>query len=224
MQNNRQDNVISDVKPMYIRNREVSYENDEMLVFPGGNEFRNFDTKSLRYQTEFIRNIDFHGGVYHVELHHSRPREFSRYFSHQDINGRFLIRNEEGRDAAIDADYLMVYFTLQREKPFDNGNVYVLGALADWDFQSRNRMSYNPSGKAYELTMLLKQGYYNYKFAFLEDGSPEADATIIEGSFHEAENDYLILVYHRQPGSRFDRLVGTQQINSRLIRRSGNKF
>jgi hypothetical protein len=224
MQNNRQDNVISDVKPMYIRNREVSYENDEMLVFPGGNEFRNFDTKSLRYQTEFIRNIDFHGGVYHVELHHSRPREFSRYFSHQDINGRFLIRNEEGRDAAIDADYLMVYFTLQREKPFENGNVYVLGALADWDFQSRNRMSYNPSGKAYELTMLLKQGYYNYKFAFLEDGSPEADATIIEGSFHEAENDYLILVYHRQPGSRFDRLVGTQQINSRLIRRSGNKF
>jgi hypothetical protein len=45
-----------------------------------------------------------------------------------------------------------------------------------------------------------------------------ADASIFEGNHYETENDYFIMVYHRPPGSRFDRLVGTQQINSTGIR------
>jgi hypothetical protein len=215
MQNNRHDKSIADIKPMHIRSSEVSYEDDERLVFDGNNEFRNFDTRSLRYQTEFIRNIDFSGGLYHVELHPSPSRGYARYFSHNDINGRFLIRNEEGRDPAIDADYLMVYFTLPWKDPFDNGNVYIMGALTDWQFYNWNMMYYNHENQSYELTMLLKQGYYNYSFVFLEDGAPMADATIFEGNFYETENDYLVMVYHRAPGSRFDRLVGTRQINSR---------
>ncbi len=218
MQNNRNDKRIADIKPMHIRSRETAYEHDERLVFQAGNEFRNFDTKSLRYQTEFIRNIDFFGGMHHVELHPSRSREYGRYFSHHDINGRFLIRNEEGRDPSVDADYVMVYFTLPWNEPFDNGNVYVLGALSDWNFYDWNMMSYNHAARAYELTMLLKQGYYNYQFVFLKDGESVADASIFEGNHYETENDYFIMVYHRPPGSRYDRLVGTLQINSTGIR------
>jgi hypothetical protein len=214
MQNNRYDNSISDIKPMHIRNNEVSYEDDERLVFDGLNEFRNFDTRSLRYQTEFIKNIDFSGGLYHVELHPSPSRGYARYFSYNDINGRFLIRNDEGRDPAIDADYLMVYFTLPWKTPFDNGNVYIMGALTDWQFYDWSMMYYNPANQSYELAMLLKQGYYNYSIVFLEEGSSKADATVFEGNFYETENDYLIMVYHRAPGTRFDRLVGTRKINS----------
>ena len=215
IQNGRYDMAVSDIKPMYIRSMEVVYEDDERLVFPGGNEFRNFDTKNLRYRTEFIRNIDFSGGMYHVELHPARSREYARYFSHQDINGRYLIRNEEGRNPSVDADYVMVYFTLPWNEPLHNGNVYVLGALSDWNFYGMNQMSYNHSARAYELTMLLKQGYYNYQFAFVEEGEKTADASVFEGNFRETENEYFIAVYHRQPGSRFDRLVGTMHINSR---------
>ncbi len=215
MQNGRKDKSLSDIKPMYIRSREVVYEDDEKLVFQAGNEFRNFDTKNIRYQTEFIRNIDFADGLYHVELHPSRSREYTRYFSHHDINGKFLIRNEEGRNPSVDADYVMVYFTLPWDVPFDNGDVYVIGELSDWNFHENNQMTYNHSRKAYELTMLLKQGYYNYQFAFLEEGASVANTSIFEGDFRETENDYLIMVYHRAPGSRFDRLVGTKRINSR---------
>ncbi len=215
MQNGRTDNSLIGITPMFIRAREIVYEHEEKLVFPAGNEFRNFDTKSLRYQTEFIRNIEFSGGINHVELQTSHSRHYSRYFSHHDINGRYLIRNEEGRDPSIDADYVMVWFTLPWDVPFDNGNVYLLGELSDWNFYHWNMMEYNHDTRAYELGMLLKQGYYNYQFAFLEDGASTADLTFFEGNFFETENDYFIKVYHRPPGSRFDRLVGTLRVNSR---------
>ncbi|TVR73958.1 MAG: DUF5103 domain-containing protein [Marinilabiliales bacterium] len=215
MQNGRQDNMTGPLQPMYVRDREIVYEHEEELVFPAGNEYRNFDTKSTRYLTEFIRSVEFSGGINHVELHPSPSRQYGRYFAHHDINGRFLIRNEEGRSPSYDADYLMVWFTLPWETPFDNGNVYVLGALSDWNFYPWNRMQYNFDTRAYELGMLLKQGYYNYKFVFREYGPGTADATLFEGNFFETENDYLIMVYHRPPGSRYDRLVGTMQINSR---------
>lgn len=215
MQNGRMDNMVTGLKPLYIRHREIIYEDDELLVFSAGNEFRNFDIKSLRYQTEFIRDIEYIEGINHAELYPASPRQYGRYFSHHDINGRYLIRNEEGRNPSVDADYLSVYFSVPWDVPFDNGNVYVVGELSNWGFSERNRMSYNYDARAYELTMLLKQGYYNYQIAFLEDGSTLADATFFEGNFFETENDYFILVYHRPPGSRFDRLVGTRRINSR---------
>lgn len=33
-----------------------------------------------------------------------------------------------------------------------------------------------------------------------------------EGNFYETENEYLILVYHRAFGERYDRLIGMQQV------------
>jgi hypothetical protein len=215
MQNGRKDTEITSLKPTFIRPGEIVYEHEQKMIFSGGNEFRNFDTKSLRYLTESLKNIDFSGGFNHIELHPSQSRQFTRYFSQHDINGRYLIRNEEGRNHSIDADYVMVYFTLPWELPVDNGNVYVLGALSDWNFYSYNEMIYNHESRAYELSMLLKQGYYNYHYVYRQDGIPVADATLFEGNFFETENDYFIMVYHRPPGSRYDRLVGTRQVNSR---------
>jgi hypothetical protein len=214
MQNGRHDNSLNRLKPIFVRPGEAVYEHEEM-IFPGGNEFRNFDIKNLRYRTEFIRAINFSGGLNHVELHPSQSRQFSRYFFHHDINGRFLVRNEAGRDPSVDADYVMVNFTLHWDVPFDDGDVYVFGDLSDWNFYDWNRMVYNYSSKAYELELLLKQGYYNYQYVFREHGSDAADATMLEGNFFETENDYFIMVYHRRPGSRYDRLVGTKQVNSR---------
>ncbi len=214
MQNGRQDKAVTGIKPMYIRNREIVYEHDQVLVFPAGNEFRNFDTKSLRYTTEFIRSIDFDGNLYNILLHPSRSRQYARYFYQHDINGRFLIRNEEGRNPPVDADYVLVHFTIPWDVPYDNGNVYVLGALSDWNFYDWNRMEYDFSSKAYKLTMLLKQGYYNYHYVFLEDDASVADAYPFEGNFYETNNDYFITVYHRPPGGRYDLLVGTMQIGT----------
>ena len=62
---------------------------------------------------------------------------------------------------------------------------------------------------------ILKQGFYNYQFAFVHDNVPKVvDLTEIEGDSYETENEYHILVYYRPFGSRYDQLVAVQQLNS----------
>jgi hypothetical protein len=75
-------------------------------------------------------------------------------------------------------------------------------------------MDYVAQDGAYLKTLLLKQGVYNYRYLFLPSGSDRFDPDEIEGSHFETENEYLILFYHRPPGSRFDRLLGHQVIHS----------
>jgi len=62
--------------------------------------------------------------------------------------------------------------------------------------------------------MLLKQGYYNYEYAYLRDGSADGTASIFEGSHYETENDYLVFIYYRNPQERYDRLLGMSIANT----------
>ena len=48
-----------------------------------------------------------------------------------------------------------------------------------------------------------EQGYYSYEF-IQQDGLTQRTM----GSFCETENEYEVLVYYRQQGSRYDRLAG----------------
>ena len=75
-------------------------------------------------------------------------------------------------------------------------------------------MIYNFDLNAYEAKILLKQGYYNYEYVFLENMSKTGDATFLEGSYWETKNEYTIFVYHRQPGDSYDQLVGVGFVNS----------
>jgi hypothetical protein len=60
----------------------------------------------------------------------------------------------------------------------------------------------------------MKQGYYNYEYAFLKDGTTDGTASYFEGSHYETENDYMILIYYRNPQDRYDRLMGMGMANS----------
>ena len=64
----------------------------------------------------------------------------------------------------------------------------------------------------YEGTMLLKEGYYNYQYMYIPSGSTEGSLSQIEGSFYQTENEYTVLVYYTQKGSRYDRLVGYRNL------------
>ena len=213
-QNNRWNLAITDLKPLFYREGVLEYTDQSKNLFPGGNEYRYFDMKSLRYQTEFIKNIEFVHPYYHVELFPDKPRSGKVYFYNEDINGRYFIDIQESKNKDTDADYVYVHFTLPYDAPLDNGQVYVFGALTNWEVGNSNMMEYNFEKKAYELTMLLKQGYYNYEYIFVTDGSSVLDAFFFEGSHYEAENDYVIYAYYRTTNSRYDRLVGYQIINS----------
>jgi hypothetical protein len=75
-------------------------------------------------------------------------------------------------------------------------------------------MTYNQEKGMYQLDLLVKQGYYNYQYVFVPKGTSDTDEKYFEGSFYETENDYMILVYHRPYGARYDRLVGVKVFNS----------
>lgn len=216
MQNNRWDNAIRNLKPLYIRERVLDYDYNRENVFPAGNEFRYFDNRTNRMNGENVIATDFYRPYYHKTLKTDEVRANKKFFSYREMNGMYLVesQDQEVRDFDTECDYTFVHFTLPIDAPLIGGSVNVFGALTSWNANKGNEMTYNFDRGEYELTLLLKQGYYNYMYVYVPQGSTVADHTNIEGSFWETDNDYQIMVYYRDLAGRFDRLVGYAQLNS----------
>jgi len=216
LQNGRPDRAKMNLNPDFVGNGRLEYNSlSDKTLFPGGNEFRFFDIKTVRQKRQNVRAIEFFTGNYHVFLLPSEDREFRQYFSSDDFNGKYWIAMEESDTPDRDADYVYVYFTLPVSAEIRGGSVYVAGAFSDWSCDSRNRMTYNPSKGCYETVLFLKQGWYNYEYVFAADGSDQPSGVKFEGSHYETENDYLILTYFRDPAQRYDRLTGAAVVNTR---------
>jgi hypothetical protein len=213
-QNNRWNMSIRNLKPLFIRDDVLDYDHQSGNIFKGGNEYRYFDIKSMRYQAEMVRDIRYQPPYYHVYLVPDKPRYQGHYFYQQDLNGRYYVEVQEGVKRHTESDYVHVHFTLPMEVPMIDGKLYVNGALSNWQCNETNRMTYDFDSKSYKLDLLLKQGYYNYEYVYIKDGSRFPDATVIEGSYYETENDYVVYVYLHTNTSRYDRLIGYQILNS----------
>ena len=215
LQNGRWNNAKRNLKPDFLGDNELRYTTlSEKNIFRGGNEFRYFDIRSIRYLSEFIQRIDYIAPGYNVLLYPSENREFKPYFYRQDFNGKYYIAVQEGRNQDIEADYLRVYFTLPSQYRITGGEMYVSGALNDWNFDTNNKMFYNIDNEAYECSMLLKQGWYDFEYVYLRDGDTQGVATLFEGSHYETENDYSTIIYYRNPRERYDRVLGAQTFNT----------
>jgi len=212
-QNGLWDMGIGPLHPYMVNPGELIYDFHEENIFPGGNEFRFFDTKNTRTPSYYVQTIDFIDPWFHFQLKPDKPNPSHIYLSGEDINGRYHIVSEGGSEPAVDADYVFVHFRLDISYPMD-GSVYIAGALTGWQFNDLNRMEYIEAEGAYMKSLLLKQGVYNYRYLFLPALSDQFDVDEIEGSFYETENEYLVLFYHRPPGTRYDRLLGHQIVHS----------
>uniref|UniRef100_UPI003217E490 type IX secretion system plug protein n=1 Tax=uncultured Draconibacterium sp. TaxID=1573823 RepID=UPI003217E490 len=221
MQNYRWDNAVRGLKPLYVRNQELDYNYSREIVFKAGNEFRYFDNRTNRMNGENVLATDFHRPYFHKTLKTDEIRSNKKFFSYKEMNGKYSIesQDQEVRDAETECDYTFVHFTLQMDAPLLGGTVNVFGALSNWNANKSNEMTYNFNTASYELTMLLKQGYYNFQYVYVPEGSTVADLANLEGSFWETENDYQIFVYYRDLAGRFDRLVGYRLLNS-VVNRS----
>jgi hypothetical protein len=214
IQNGRWDNMIKNIQPRNIIGNEYNYSLVDELAFPAGNEFRYLDMKTLKYNTDRMQSLQYTVKGYQVYVMTDMPRNKGNYIYLEDIDGRRLIAANDTRDPYSEGDYAWVHFLLPYYPPLAEGNLYVFGALSDWQFNPSNLMHYNFGQRAYEAKLFLKQGYYNYAYAFLENNSQVGDLTFIEGSYWETGNEYAIFVYYRQPGDFYDRLVGLGFLNS----------
>ncbi len=215
-QNNRWDNAVNDIKPTFVEPTKLTYSLDDKTTFNGGNEFRYFDTRSLRTYTERVNTI-YRDSVskYHIELKTDELRTFKNYSFYSDINGGYLIKNKDMTgNPDVEADYAWVHFFFPYDNALSEGNFYILGRLTEWKTNKTNRLTYNYKKLGYECKLFLKQGYYNYSYVFLSDNKKGGDETLTEGNHWETENDYTIYVYHRQRGTYYDQLISVKRLNS----------
>lgn len=217
MQNYRWDNAITGLKPKFINGSLLDYNYEGVNVFDGNNEYRNFDAKSMNFNSINIYKMqyDTEDKLMHVYLYNEEPRSYKKYSSQPDINGNFLIKRDESTDSETDANYVKVHFTLKYDSPVEGGNLYLFGKFTDWSFKEPFKMKYDEKNKCYRQSILLKQGYYNYMYCFVKDGSKnKGDLSVVEGTHYETENDYTVLVYYRNPMNNFDELIGIKTTNS----------
>jgi hypothetical protein len=170
------------------------------------------DFRSLNYPGQNTGRLDRGKRPFNLSVLTDKSREGQAYAQYPDLNGNFIIENQDFRDAAVSSDYLFVTFTLATT-PVD-GNVYLLGALNNWTKSSESKMVYNKTRNVYENTQLLKQGFYNYQYWV---DSPRTNGFLLEGSHFETENLYEVFIYYRPFRPNADLLVGyfPIQINPR---------
>jgi hypothetical protein len=213
MQNGRWDNAITGMKPQFIRDRVLEYNSFDATVFPGGNEFRFFDFRSLRTLSPNVRTKTF-DSLYHVILNPDESRGTKQYFQYIDNNGRRVLGNKEGTDFNRDGDYAWVDFYLYSMSQVVDGDVYVFGEFTDWKLLPEYKMSYNKNRSRYDLQTLLKQGRYEYIYAVKNAETGKPDEVSFEGSSANTENEYCILVYHKNLQYKYDELVGVIKLTT----------
>ena len=212
LQNNNLKTAIFNVKPQYTIGNELIYKYDRETSFWAGNEYLGFDSKDLRGATVSIRSIELQD-LYHHYLFSNRIRAYEPYTFNPDINGQFVVRTLQGENPDIEAEYVWTHFGLRVFEPLEGGEIHLYGQFNNFVLDENTRLNYNPDTETYEIARLFKQGFYNYKYVLLrKDGT--LDEGFISGNFEETENEYTVLVYYRNPGGRYDRIIGTGSANS----------
>ncbi|MDT0559347.1 DUF5103 domain-containing protein [Ichthyenterobacterium sp. W332] len=206
IQNNNLNTAITDLKPQYVLGNELIYRYVKESGFFGGNEFWFFENKDIRAANVGVQFIDLKD-IYHNYLFTSFVRKDRPYTYNPDINGNFLVNVIDRQNTDIEADYAVIHFSLDFPNLEPGKKIHVYGNFNNYAIEDMTELFYNQESGLYECNFRLKQGFYNYKYVVVnEDGSIDEGA--ISGNFWQTENNYKALVYYRDVGARFDRLIG----------------
>ncbi|WP_290699790.1 type IX secretion system plug protein domain-containing protein [Lacinutrix sp.] len=212
IQNNNLRTAIKNIKPQYLLGNELQYRYVKGTSFYAGNEYLYFENKDLRGANTGVQFIELKE-LYNSYLYRNSPRVDRDYTYNPDINGNFLITALDTDNPTIEADYTQVHFTLELNKVKKGQTVHVYGNFNNYAVDESTQLTYYSDENTYEGKLLLKQGFYSYKYVIKnEDGSIDENA--ISGNFHQTENSYIVLVYYTDLGARYDRIVGFGEGNS----------
>lgn len=210
LQNRRWDNAVFGVNPTSVTGQQANYTNNRHLIFEAGNEYRRFELTNANILMQGVKSIQRFEPYYHATLYTDFPRK--NYIFDKDQNGLYVIRYDDAQEDDTEADYIFVHFSLSMDSPLLNKKVYLQGAFTNDLFTEENQMKYNFKTKTYEGVELLKMGAYNYLYLSVPHGENKGSYMPIEGDFYQTENEYLILIYYRPFGTRYDQLIGVQRV------------
>lgn len=207
-QNGRLDNETAVRQPLRMQGKLAVYEHRPELIFKAGNEYRRFEVVNTQYPTMGVERIEYAEPYYHFELYPDASRAEEGYLYDQTQHGRFRIREYNSDEPDTEADYVVVHFALDAPDLPEGTAVFLDGDMVQRRFDEGSRMYRSPETGRYERALLLKQGAYNYQYLTARPGDRSGSTSRIEGDKWQTVNEYLIKVYHRRRGERYDRLIG----------------
>ena len=216
MQNFNSNTVQLNTRPSFVRPNQLVYNDINTNDFWGDNEFRKFDTRSLRFKGDNVRDIYRDNESVNMMLFQDISRNTETFANQLDENGNFFIRNTDGRDDKTEAEYMGVLFMLNSAPPTADGEAYVVGRFNNYTLGKENKLVYDANRKQFYGNILLKQGLYDYEYVWFDKTSKNTETKPFEGSFFQTENTYQIFVYYRKPGARWDTLVGFTNLSNRI--------
>lgn len=211
IKNNESEKTFLQLKPSAIIGNQIKFEYLNALAFAGGNEFRHFDLKSLKFLSDRLAKIRKNNDSNLITLKPDLDRNLEKYSIEKDLNGRRLIKLEGENKSHILADYCFVHFELDVPLNLFQGNYYIFGSLTDYQTSDEFKMEYNKQSGKYEKTLFLKQGYYNYIYIFDSPdqfNNQETERYKVEGNHFQTENEYHLFIYYKPYGENYHKLVG----------------
>jgi hypothetical protein len=217
LQNNSWLTSVSMDRPTITRGNYYEYSDEALTSFPAIKEFRWVDLRSFRLKGDRIQTLDAKRNSTDIVVAPDPPRATMTYVYYRDLNGSYTIENIDNPNPFWQGDYATVHFRYfpPGNKAIEGQDVYLFGELSNYAADTSGKMSFNAERGAYEKTMFLKKGYYNYNYATMpinKKGYP--DFSLTEGNYWATENAYVILVYYRPFGARADELIGYTSLNS----------
>ena len=217
LQNNNWQTSVLMNRPTIYRGNYYEYSDEAQTALPAGKEFRWIDLRSLRLKSDRMQEIDTHTDTTDVIVKPDPDRTSQVYVYYRDLNGSYTIETMESINPYWQGDYAWVHFSYfpPNNVPFPGNDLYLFGEFTNYASDTSGKMTFNKERGAYEKTMFLKQGFYNYLYALkpaTAKGYPDFSQT--EGNYFATENSYVILVYYRPFGSRSDEVIAYTSLNS----------
>lgn len=217
LQNNNWLTSVSLDRPTINRGNYLEYSDEAQTSFPAIKEFRWVDLRSFRLKGDRIQHLDAKRNSTDITVVPDPVRAGLPYVYYRDLNGSYTIETIDNPNPFWQGDYATVHFSYfpPGNRAIEGQDLYLFGELTNYASDTSGRMLFNKDRGAYEKTLLLKQGYYNYTYATLpmnKKGYP--DFSVSEGNYWATENAYVILVYYRPFGARADELIGYTTLNS----------
>lgn len=208
LQNGNFNNAITNIKPMFTIGNDLIYKYNTETQFWGGNEFLFFDNKNIRAATNNILSVDANTNTYNTHLYTSPARANKTYTYAPDINGNFIVNNISATKNEIESDYSWVYFSLSAPAFYEKKNIYINGMFNNYVLGAENKMDYNESKGIYEKALMIKQGFTNFQYVVADEKGRIDNENAIDGNFYQTENNYFVIVYYKENGQRYDRIIG----------------
>ncbi len=199
----------------YIRGSQLIYGDLSSNDFSAGNEFRHFDTRTLRLNSDRVLKM-IRDTANTVILLTDGSRNLPNYTFLYDNDGNYYVLNQDGAgNPPTDADYAHIYFSLAAGgKTGADGSAYIVGKFNDYKLDDRSKLDYDDKGKFYT-HLFLKQGVYDYEYVWVDNNTKKPDYIALEGSYFDTENRYQILVYYKPPTARWEELVGFEVVSTK---------